>query len=83
MWCQKNNNTEGSPVTSITFRTNALIFSFALPTLILAQGFEPGYIDPKPIVGEASDTNQSLCNHIQRLGLDVETIVPIYGEPTT
>ena len=41
-------------MTSITFRTNALIFSFALPTLILAQDFEPGYIDPEPILAAAS-----------------------------
>ena len=83
MWCQKNNNTEGESCDIDNFSDKRAHFSFALPTLILAQGFEPGYIDPKPIVGEASDTNQSLCNHIQRLGLDVETIVPIYGEPTT
>jgi len=41
-------------VTSITFRTNALIFSFALPALTLAQEFEPGYIDPEPILAAAS-----------------------------
>ena len=41
-------------MTSITFRTNALIFSFALPALTLAQEFEPGYIDPEPILAAAS-----------------------------
>ena len=40
-------------MTSITFRTNALIFSFALPALTLAQEFEPGYIDPEPILAAA------------------------------
>ena len=28
-----------------------------------------------------SDSHQSLYNHVQRLGLDVETIVPIHGQP--
>ena len=37
----------------------------------------------EPSEGEASDANQSLYNHVQRLGLDVETIVPIHGEPRT
>ena len=41
-------------MTSITFRTNALIFSFTLPALTLAQDFEPGYIDPEPILAAAS-----------------------------
>ena len=41
-------------MTSITFRTNALIFSFTLPALTLAQEFEPGYIDPEPILAAAS-----------------------------
>jgi len=37
----------------------------------------------EPSEGEASDANLSLYNHVQRLGLDVETIVPIHGEPRT
>ena len=41
-------------MTSITFRTNALFFSFALAALTLAQEFEPGYIDLKPILSGAS-----------------------------
>jgi hypothetical protein len=31
---------------------------------------------------EASTDNRSLYNHVQRLGLDVEIIVPIHGKPT-
>ena len=31
---------------------------------------------------EASRENRTLYNHVQRLGLDVETIVPIHGQPT-
>ena len=31
---------------------------------------------------EASPANRSLHNHVQRLNLDVETIVPIHGQPT-
>ena len=37
----------------------------------------------EPNIGNASDSNRSLFNHVQRLGLDVETLVPIHGEPTT
>jgi glyoxylase-like metal-dependent hydrolase (beta-lactamase superfamily II) len=32
--------------------------------------------------GEATAANRTLYNHVQRLGLDVETIVPIHGQPT-
>ena len=32
---------------------------------------------------EPSAANRSLYNHVQRLGLDVETIIPIHGQPTT
>ena len=35
----------------------------------------------EPSLGGATDANRSLYNHVQRLGLDVETIVPIHGEP--
>jgi glyoxylase-like metal-dependent hydrolase (beta-lactamase superfamily II) len=31
---------------------------------------------------EATSANLTLYNHVQRLGLDVETIVPIHGQPT-
>ncbi len=31
---------------------------------------------------EPSPENRTLYNHVQRLGLDVETIVPIHGQPT-
>ena len=31
----------------------------------------------------ASDANRSLFEHVQRLGLDDETIVPIHGKPTS
>ncbi|MDD9890630.1 MAG: MBL fold metallo-hydrolase, partial [Gammaproteobacteria bacterium] len=31
---------------------------------------------------EPSPGNRTLYNHVQRLGLDVETIVPIHGQPT-
>ncbi|MBM87236.1 MAG: hypothetical protein CMQ41_02550 [Gammaproteobacteria bacterium] len=32
---------------------------------------------------EASPENRTLYNHVQRLGLDVETIIPIHGKPTS
>ncbi len=32
---------------------------------------------------EASPANRSLRNHVERLGLEVETIVPIHGQPTS
>ena len=32
---------------------------------------------------EPSAANRSLYIHVQRLGLDVETIIPIHGQPTT
>ena len=46
---------------------------------------EADLYDP-PAPGESlprtpSDSHQSLYNHVQRLGLDVETIVPIHGQP--
>ena len=31
---------------------------------------------------EATAANRTLYNHVQRLGIDVETIVPIHGRPT-
>ena len=37
----------------------------------------------EPNIGNASDANRSLFNHVQHLALDVETIAPIQGEPTT
>ena len=36
----------------------------------------------QPRSQEATDANRSLYRHVQRLGLDVETIVPIHGQPT-
>ena len=33
------------------------------------------------IPAEPSQANRSLYNHVQRLHLDVETIVPIHGQP--
>jgi len=51
-----------------------------LPTeqiLIEADLFDsPGPGDPPP-----TQANRTLLGHVQRLGLDVETIVPIHGAP--
>lgn len=33
------------------------------------------------LTGSPNQANRSLFNHVQRLGLDVETIVPIHGQP--
>ena len=32
---------------------------------------------------EATALHRSLLNHVQRLGLDVDTIVPIHGQPVS
>lgn len=47
--------------------------------LIEADLFDSSELE---LENEASPANQSLYNHVRRLGLDVETIVPIHGEPT-
>jgi hypothetical protein len=47
--------------------------------LIEADLFDSSELE---LENEASPANQSLYNHVKRLGLDVETIVPIHGEPT-
>ena len=60
-------------------RIGSLVFLSDQKMLIQADLFNSS----EPSEGEASDANQSLYNHVQRLGLDVETIVPIHGEPRT
>jgi len=36
-----------------------------------------------PRQAESTASHQSLLNHVQRLGLDVDTIVPIHGQPVS
>jgi len=48
--------------------------------LIEADLFDsPAPGDPEQ--SRATAANRSLFNHVERLGLDVETIVPIHGSP--
>ena len=48
--------------------------------LIEADLYDPP-ADGRPGPAEATAANRSLYRHVQRLGLDVETIVPIHGRP--
>jgi glyoxylase-like metal-dependent hydrolase (beta-lactamase superfamily II) len=41
----------------------------------------PSAFDPNSLGNEASPANLNLYNHVQRLGLTVNTIVPIHGMP--
>ena len=41
---------------------------------------EADLFDP-PAQGPATPANRSFYNHVQRLGIDVQTIVPIHGKP--
>ena len=45
--------------------------------LIEADLFDSFSVEPT----QATDANRSLYRHVQRLGLDVKTIVPIHGQP--
>ena len=42
---------------------------------------EADLFDP-PTQGDVTPANRSFYNHVQRLGIDVDTIVPIHGKPT-
>ena len=48
--------------------------------LVEADLYDPP-ADPQTPPTAASAANRSLYRHVQRLGLDVETIVPIHGQP--
>ncbi|MDA1372606.1 MAG: MBL fold metallo-hydrolase [Proteobacteria bacterium] len=50
--------------------------------LIEADLFDgPSGFHTDPTTAEPNQANRSLYNHVQRLGLDVDTIVPIHGRP--
>ena len=52
--------------------------------LIEADLFDgPSPFNLNPVAQEPNQSNRSLHNHVQRLGLDVETIVPIHGRPVS
>ena len=52
--------------------------------LIEADLFDsPGSGLPSPSPTPVTPANRTLLGHVQRLGLDVETIVPIHGQPVT
>ena len=50
--------------------------------LVEADLYDPPADPQTPPTAAASAANRSLYRHVQRLGLDVETIVPIHGQPT-
>ena len=52
--------------------------------LIEADLFDgPSPFNLNPVAQGPNQSNRSLHNHVQRLGLDVETIVPIHGRPVS